>query len=520
MNPVRSRLAPGTAGLDKLALSIVLPGDYEPLRFPTLPVELTSVVSFKTTGINYALSVSSRRFALLRDAAYPFWGDRNFSALCNYVTIQGGMDDAGDSTFCGNITRVDGAVGVSPSVDSQPVTVDAVCDLMPVIRVGRSYGFYIPPNGVFRAEITLNTTMTPVPTLGEFTVSYWVNGEALSATMQMVPISTGSYTFVFSGTPNSTTCAEGSITAPGKIPVGFCVLESAGWTTTLSGTATDSFTAKLGWTTGGTFATPTGSRVMFLPLRVPAEFGTSEIPYLQTRTNAAALLITNVTSILNKEGTVQGARLLGSACDPWFTTEAVLSSVHQKYRFYGPLEKGLYTFTTPTNHGTEFFDHAHLIINNGALSQVRRPIFNPNNLVSYNAIICTDVVSGSTVLACSVWNHLEFITSSSLFDQETSRFPLQGLHTAETALLHLGMFHENPTHFAYIGNMAMKALRMAAPMVLPYAQGAALKLLDMGYERIMRGPKPEEKPKPKPAQKPKPKIPGKKPKAVIVKKKK
>lgn len=520
MNPARTRLLNGPGTLDKLALSIVLPGDYEPTRFPTLPVSLTSVVSFRTTGINFALGAATRRLALFRDAAYPFWGDRACASLAAYATYTGAVNDVGDSMSNNVITRVDGVVGVTPTIDSVATTADQVCDLMPIARIGRSHAFYVPPGSYFCAEATLTTTAVDPPLTAEIQMTYYVNMEPRNTTVQMVPVSAGSFSFRFVGIANSATASTGSVVTGHFCPVGFVTVECVSFSTLLSVGANDVYTLKVGWVTGGDFTTPASSKTFFLPLRVPAEFATSDIPYTQARTNASALLMTNVTSILNKEGTVQGARLLGNTIDPWYTSEAILSAVHQKYRYYGPLEKGLYTFTTPSNHGTEFFDHSGLIANNGALHTTRRPIFNPENLASYNAIMAVDVVTGNTVLACSVWNHMEFITSSSLFEQETSRHQLQALHTAETAILHLGMFHENPTHFAAIGSMAMKALRFVAPMALPYVEAGARKLVDMGMKKLEKMARPAPAPPP-PAKKasPPPRKPGGRPvrKTVAIK---
>jgi len=248
-------------------------------------------------------------------------------------------------------------------------------------------------------------------------------------------------------------------------------------------------TIKFGYTTGGTLAVPAGTVSVLLPLFPPPEFQNSTVPYMRTKLNSSAALFSNVGAALYKEGTILAARLKPSTADFYGFTRASLNAVHPALRYYGPLEKGLYCFTNPTGEAEALRDRVINLPSISALSLTRKPLFDFAGMGMYDAIMFSDMgnaVDRATLLAVSVYTHLEFETSSSLFDIGVSSLPLETLHAAEVALLKFGHFHENPIHWAAIASAVRAAVAHVAPIVAPYARAAGSALLSAGAARIQK----------------------------------
>jgi len=260
---------------------------------------------------------------------------------------------------------------------------------------------------------------------------------------------------------------------------------------------------QFGWASSGVVGGPTATPAkLFAPYGPPPEFGASTVPYGRTRLNASAALFTNVSSVLNKEGTVLAGRLRSSVVDPWNFQTANLNSVHPAMRYFGPLEKGLYTFTSPTGNDAGFADAWITMPSVATSNPSARPLFNHKDVGMYNAMIFSDLGSSSsgTQLAVSCYAHLEFESSSALFTPGVSYLTLEHLHAAEVALLQFGHFHENPTHWAIIAAAAKQALQVVGPMIAPYVRQLAEKVVDKGIallapkeEMKSKQPKPEAK---------------------------
>ena len=197
-------------------------------------------------------------------------------------------------------------------------------------------------------------------------------------------------------------------------------------------------------------------------------------------------LFTNVTAALSKEGTILAARLKPASVDPWSFTVGSLNSVHPSLRYFGPLEKGLYTFTTPGGNIESFTDNVFTITSNAASSQIARPLFNFRDIGIYNAIIFSDLGSAAagTQLAVSQYAHIEFETTSSLFTIGVSSQPLELLHSTEVALLKFGHFHENPIHWSVLASAVREAVKYLAPIAAPYVQQLANYAVKRGTEYL------------------------------------
>lgn len=481
--------------LDDLALSLVLPHEHKPVRFPVVPAALTSLLNVMTAGTVAVPDGTATRAFLCRDPAYPLWIEKTFTSSSFYLQSTG-------SATTWNITARTNAVMMLPvwdsvEADNAPpilngitVTPGAIIDNGVLATAPGTQAIFIPPGSQFCIRVYTGTS--GVGTGLEFEVCYLIGGEEFCSTVVAQTFTGG---FMFSGTAGGSTATNGTL-SEGIVPYGVCHIRQMRTTATAPAAAATPL-LQFGWASSGTVGSPTATPTkLFAPYGPPPEFGASTVPYGRTRLNASAALFTNVSSALNKEGTVLAGRLRASVVDPWNFQTANLNSVHPSMRYFGPLEKGLYTFTSPTGNDAGFAD-AWVTMPSVALSNTAaRPLFNHRDIGMYNAMIFSDLgnTSAATQLAVSCYGHLEFESSSALFTPGVSYLTLEHLHAAEVALLQFGHFHENPTHWAIIAAAAKQALQVVGPMIAPYVRQLAEKMVDKGIEIL--APKKDVKPQP------------------------
>lgn len=255
----------------------------------------------------------------------------------------------------------------------------------------------------------------------------------------------------------------------------------------------------------------------------PVEADTVMTPWKSTRCNAAAALFSNVTAVMQKEGTINAGRVSIENCSIFdvATWQTAISKVNPKDRYFGALENGLYTFTLP-EAGSEFYRDVLPF----QATAPKWPVvnFDLDKVLYFQPIIFSDLDAASgTTLAITLDRHIEFRCSSVLFPLGYSTLPLETYHGAQMALANQGVFYENPTHLAMLGSLISTAVRKIAPMVAPYAIGAAKaagshllqtavkKLGDFAQAKMVQtkaSPQPQRnrKPKPKAASRPKARV--------------
>lgn len=237
------------------------------------------------------------------------------------------------------------------------------------------------------------------------------------------------------------------------------------------------------------------------PARINAEYYNSVAPFRSTRLNASALLLTNVTKVLNKEGTVESSRLL---FNPDFgktihdADVVLVSTSNPETRYFGALEKGAYTFTAPDQESLVFCSPYETVAANDQLPtgnaapitafalveeyRVDRPVLNLNARY-VNCMILTDLdATDDSQMALTLDTHWEFRTVSTLYQLDYSRMPLEVYHAAMLACMRAGFFYENNTHQKILSAVG-KGLKFAAPLVpggnmMQIAHSAAQSLLD------------------------------------------
>lgn len=472
---MNSRSRSQLAGVDTLALAFALPHEHKPQRLPVVPACLTSVIDLMSdTTYNVPDGAAGGRKSgfLCRDAVKPLWLTYSVLNTSWMVRVQG----SATTYTIPNKANAEMVVPDFTQLDSSSGTLDGVVlsarDMMDYGALGQSglspLAVYIPPGSILHFEVITNAVGGGSGL--EVVFNFHERGEVFSCVVYATSTSSG---FLFQGVSNTTTVINGSAT--GRIPCGFTWI-TAIRTTQTAPTANSTPTFRWGWAVG---ATPT---TLMLPAFPPAEFYNSTIPYQRTRLNSSAALFTNVSAVMKKEGTVLAGRLKSTFVEPWMFTEADINSIHPSLRYYGPLEKGLYTFTTPSSNIEVLGDRVVTIQSVALPSITQQPIVDFTDMGVYNAFIFRDVGSdsGGTVLAASLYVHLEFEAVSSLFVPGVSTRTLESLHAAEVAMLKFGHFHENPLHWAALKAAVTGAMRLVAPMVMPY-------VADLGHKAVARG---------------------------------
>lgn len=467
-------------------MSFVLPHEHKPQRLPVVPATLTALLDVMSDGTIPVPDAKTRRAFLCRDPCYPLWIERSLTNASGFLTANGTTNNwtiPNQANVPMNIPVWEnmGSDGSGPLVDGVVSTPAEMVDYTVIADAdeGATFAIFISPGTTFSIRV-----FTGAGTGGSglfFDIAYQVGGETFISTCLAAPVSSD---YRFSGVAGTTTTGYGSL-VEGVVPYGFCWIKSIRTSGTAPPTAVGP-TLSMGWCTGTTIGAPSGTANVFVPFSMPPEFNNSTLPYGRTRLNASAALFTNVTAALSKEGTILASRLKPSVVDPWSFTVSNLNSVHPSLRYFGPLEKGLYTFTTPSGNLDGFTDNWTTMPSISTFNGTSRPLFNFKDIGIYNAIIFSDLGSASTgtQLAVSCYAHLEFETTSSLFTPGVSMVPLEVLHAAEVALLRFGHFHENPIHMATIAAAAKKALAIVGPMVAPYAQAAFQKVASAGVQYL------------------------------------
>lgn len=472
-------------GFSRLALSMVLPHENKPIRFPVVPATHTALLDVMTDATAPVYDNSSKRAFLCRDPSYPLWLEKRCVAISGCLQSIGSaigwtLPARSNSTLMLPAwEQVVGAAVGGSTIDGVAVLAPAVADH---VVLGDSYGnqaLYIPPGAQFIAEIATGAPGGGTGIEMEFT--YQSGGEDFTSTILLQSIASG---FLYGATAGGSNPA-----GEGLVPFGFVTLRAIR-TTNTAPTAAAAPILKVGWATGGSLTTPSGTVDLFLPFTMPPEFNNSVIPYARSRVNASAALFTNVTAALSKEGTILAARLKPAVVDPWLFTASNLNSVHPALRYFGPLEKGLYTFTTPSGNVSSFQDAVLTMPSNSTYNSASRPLFSYQDIGVYNAIIFSDLGSSAagTQLAVSGYCHIEFETTSSLFTIGVSTEPLELLHATEVALLKFGHFHENPIHWAALASAVRTAVGYLAPMAAPYVKKLAMYAIDKGVQRLTGKP--------------------------------
>lgn len=464
-HPVRS--------LQGLAKQIALPHEYAPLRFPSFPaLERTALMGFSYPASLQLPASTDVRVLVFRQAAYPVWADIATTGMaysCSWKstvtpslsatqTIVYEFNTGPYDAFTGNRTATNSSIGVSGGYgEKYPILgADSTCGPVPFVFVPKNFNAQCIVNassGTFAGPATISINWETWSSPGE------VNEAVLTGSISVSAGNTGSSDIFSADTdggrwvrPSLVTNAM-SVGAPSSLVVSLVVY---------SGTSTYTTSTS----TYGNLAITGAAKTGTIPLCYPIEFSNSPMPWYSCRTTATSFLATNVTQVLNKGGTVLAGRLSPAVYNAFRVKDTVLSGLHPAEKAYLPLETGVYTFVPPSTDLQNFWDYSSTsAINSSYTSNMSgsTPFFRLDNDSLYHALTLT--ASGvAESMACTIDWHIEFRTSSALFQIGLSTMTLETLHQAQIALAEAGYFFENPTH-SKILNRVVAAVKKHGPAV-------------------------------------------------------
>lgn len=465
-----------------LAKAIALPGKVPPVRFPSFPtLERTAVMGFNA-NFTLAASAGDTKVMLTRSPVLPMWADYAYTipvngALTYGVVHQGtalpaytASDVPGDGVST-EMTSIVGAwhqlsrVGVNiPVFTNGPggnwptrravVAIDPATGPTPWVWAPAAMTFLLAINAApyaYDATVTLESWVAPGKT------AYW-NTRTVSTA---VANNSAGVSFGTSSTNRWIRVASVVVSPKGA---------GASWTPTVSfgtlvTTTVPTFTPD---TAAGIWAIPSssGDRTVFLPSTISSEIDNSLLPWSATRLTAVAALLTNTTKVLNKEGTALWGRINPVLTDPFRASAADLQQLHPAEKAFMDLEQGCYVYNPPSTDITRM--DSQLI----SVGTTPYPVFDLSNSAFYVVGILTDP-DGGTSLAVNLDYHLEFRTSSTLFQIGVATATLEALHTAQIALLKHGFFFHNADHVTMIKGIisALASLHPLLRVAAPLAKG-------------------------------------------------
>lgn len=462
--------------LENLAKQIALPAEHAPQRFPSFPaLERTAVMGFtQPATIDVPVSTDTK-VVITRQATYPVWGQvtTNADTYCaqwssafpQITQASGGRDlqvlSQLNFTGTGNRTAsvtVPGVVGAGGSTYAWPILgEDYLVDPNPYI--------YIPDNWNLYAVVNF-TSVTPASGSSMVTMEEWSSpgqnknlnlpasfSSGVTGGMSLPSTSAAGGRWV---RPVNIDFAAGTVWAAPNIPTVTVTLFAVAGTQTYTTSAVNAGTVTI---------TGTTSRAL-MPLVYPTEFVNSQLPWMSTRLTAVAALFTNVTQVLNKGGTVLAGRVNPATFNPFAVQKSVINTLHPAEKAFLPLETGLYTYAPPSTDMSEFWDY----VSNTANGAAAAPVYRLDNSAMVNVAFFTPGSVAEALAINASW-HMEFRTSSALFQVGMSGLTLESLHQAQLGLSRVGFFFENPNHVEILRRV-ISAVRMLTGPVMAGFKGA------------------------------------------------
>lgn len=471
-------------GLDKIAKTIAVPREHKAERIPTFPaLERTGVLSFTDTTTVTVPYLSSLEAMVCRDPAFPVWVKQipSPNPFSYYVMLSGN----------GDLVELNVEYGPIPVGDMSNFYTNSSSFLntpdfaAPVIRYGGKLFFY---NMTDMVGIAIRTDRDP--------------GVVDSImTLEIIDNNTNVLTTVIPSFLNVVGTTTGiSIPLPANtIAFRLVSLEVRGTIQAIVTSAAFGVTTTILSTIATALISPVDvCRSVLYPVSKPVEASATTVPWKSVRSTAVGALFSNVTAVLNKEGTIKAARVSSETTCVLASSayNTAIDKVYPKDRYFGPMENGLYTFTLPDSGSEIYRDTLQ-----NSVSQilpvwvaVNRPpaVFDLDKLSYANLIVFTDIGDNDTTLAITIDRHIEFRSSSVLFPLGFSTCQLETYHAAQMALVQLGVFFENPLHLGLIGTAVASAVRAVAPYVYPAVKqvgkaalmAAGDKLLSMANSKL------------------------------------
>lgn len=476
-----------------LARQISLPGEHAPLRFPSFPaLERTAVMGFNQPATMKVPAAKETKVLVMRQAAYPVWSesDTAFGYSTSYATafndqIASGAVYAGTAVSYEIRPNMQSWTGMSSTGAGRPVanafypavTFNAEGSETVYPIVGKTESgpewTYLPAGS---AWTVLASAAIALPSAQTVAIQYemWSSPTEVAGAPTILSITTAANTmggFVTSVVPYNMWVRPTGLST--ETVVGNTVPALWGITFVVGSSQTINVACTMSAANAGSVVYGTKQPLYrcFMPLTVPNEFRTSPLPWFAARVTAAAMLGTNVTQVLNKGGTILGGRVSPSVIDPYNVTSAYISALHPAEKAFLPLETGVYTYCPPSTDLVFFTDYTS---NSQNMTSV--PTVALSNDAMVNVIFLTPPPAVDATMAVTVTWHIEFRTSSALFQIGLSAMTLESLHQAQLVLAESGYFFENPEHDRLLAKVISTAKKYA-PAVAGAINPAAGRML-------------------------------------------
>lgn len=469
----------------QIARTVALPGKHQPLRLPNFPaLERTAVLGFNSS-LPVSVFTGETRVMLTRQAYYPLWLDylANSSVPAAYgvswttsIISEYAATYSASATVMGNhVARTFGNAAVSgfltPAIAGTSALQPYINFSYPILGVDAATGpqewIYVPQGSWLMCTVIRSTTSTVLTAV--VTVEIWQRpGDVAEYITNAFTVNIGAN--------------KGGSATPAKFNIGAWVRPVKVNVASDADPVAHDFTVYMGvgMSDGAPVYTPSTVNAggwafsgvntgrMFLPAAVTPEYENSTIPWSGTRVTAVSALFTNTTKVLNKEGTVLWGRLNPAATDVWNSKGFNLTSLHPAEKAYMDLEQGTYTYCPPSTDLADF--RSYYIVPETTLSPC--PVYRLDNAAMVNFGAFTDP-DGGTNLALNLDWHIEFRSSSTLFNLGVSSLTLEALHAAQIGLLKAGFFYHNFDHVMVLNGIikAIGSLNPFLKMAAPLAKG-------------------------------------------------
>lgn len=456
--------------LQGLAKAIALPAEHRPERFPSFPaLERTAVMAFTQPQSLDLPTGADTKIMVSRQAGYPAWAQRSVGAA-NYgyqwtmsaptsnpesnlsFEVDSAINDWALGTRLATNTLVGMSGGGAADLTYPPIGQDSGTGPRPWVYVGdgMSYLFVVHSTSALGA-----------------TTNFRVDYEAWSS-----PGEVAIKTSIITNFPSTTNWGTAStfITSPDAVWIRPISVElSAPSAVTIPqlrlsmvvGNGNMSYTGSIS-SAGTVSMTSVYTTRPLLPFTVSSEFANSQLPWFATRTTSVGFLGTNVTQILSKAGTVLAGRVSPNVVSPWQVSKSYITALHPAEKAWLPLETGVYTYCPPSTDLANFWDYTL----NTAAGAKACPVYRLDNDSLVNVLFLTAGATSES-LACTTSWHIEFRTSSALFQVALSGLTLETFHQAQLSLAAAGFFFDNPDHKSILTKVITAVNKIA-----PYAMAA------------------------------------------------
>lgn len=471
-NPLRA--------LSVLGKTVALPNEYPPIRYPSYPsLERTAVLGFSvptTVGVD-SIATSTTKLMLARQAAWPAFANIIATQLITTVTYTSALlnvGSGGGSAPSGYDAQIDGSM-MTWSVGTRSTGIPpGVIGAIPIYQypvIGRDMGIagrvwtYVPDKCVLLWNIHVGTTSAAADITGNLSYYIWQSPNEWLLSAQALNVGA---TYRGGTSPSIAATAGGMWVSPVEWVASQTAIAAdlAGPITITAVVSTGLATYTASTSSSGSYTATATATTIFYPIAAPAEFANSTLPWYSSRVTAVSMLGTNVTQVQSKGGTALCGRVAPSVINPWSVTPTYINTLHPAEKSFLPLETGVYTYVPPSQDMLEWRDYTS--VTTGAVSGFTSIPACPMYDLSSNAMVHIIFLSGSTAIetiAVTVDWHIEFRTSSALFNIAMCTTPLEVLHQAQIAMSDAGFFFDNPDHKSILSRV-MSAVKKYSPYVL------------------------------------------------------